>query len=839
MGKPVDIFAGRARAHQPARSAAPPALPGNALLEKFKQADLNRRQGPSIDPVHAAATAVHALLHGTASPEERKRIANQNVSGAPIFTGATAAIDALIHLPSQLHGARAAAVKISHPSKETPPSLGQNVQGLLSGALGIPRMGVNEAHKVGDVHNIRVSPVVIRNLVREKSVSAVQRYSEGHDISHIVGPIRADNPIAINFDPATGRAKIEDGNHRLGAALYNNEPDVPVRVRIISGSLDNWPQLPSQIRAVLGSGPSTTASGHPLLAARAPSFRTPLVPRGATTPETAGDLGLQVREGLRGAKAARVEQNKLYSVERGARAAAAEKTMTELGGQVGYQAALGKLKGELPKLRFGGFENFDQAGLDALFTHIQQHPTLRPFEKIRTQTALLNVLDGKVPTRSELDLMGRVFGKEVSGRIAASVPFAQKAKQLGIELFNVPRSLMASFDLSAPFRQGLVSGVAHPGLFVKNFAPMFKAFGSEKAYQGIMDDIVSRPSYPRMEKAGLAITDMGSLEQREEQFVSNLAERIPGIGRGVRASGRAYTGFLSKMRADVFDQLVRDAEGLGRDVGDPRLLKDIATFVNSATGRGDLGAFQKHAVTLNTAFFSPRLLWSRLNFLNPVYYARLDPFARKEALKAARNLVVVLGTTLYLSKLAGADVNTDPRNADFAKMKFGNTRFDVLGGFQQPVRLLSQLFSGKVISSTTGKTLSLGPQGPGKLSRKDIAQRFVESKLAPVPSFINDVAKGTDFTGQPLHWDFSSKNPAFQRMLPLLGQDAYALYQQEGLLPAVGGYGIGAFGFGVQSYAPKSPKGGGGSKGGGVDIFSGGGSRSRGGGGGGIDIFGK
>lgn len=593
------------------------------------------------------------------------------------------------HPLALLKAARAQAVKVSHPSAENPPSLGRNVEALLSGSFGLPRMGVND----------------------------------------------------------------------------------PIHPRAV------------------------------------PSMKMPRVPKGETTPETGGDLGRQVREGLRGAKQARKEQDVLYSAERSKRAGAAEKAMTDLGGVAGYEAALGQLKGELPKLHFGGLKDFDQTALDELFTHIQNHPTLRPYEKIRTQTALKQVIEnGRVPAPHELKLFGRVFGQEVSSQLAASATTFQNAKRIGLELLNVPRALMASFDLSAPFRQGLMAGVSHPVLFAKNFGPMLKAFGSENAYQGIMDGIASRPTFQKMQESGLALTDLGALSTREEQFMSNYAEHIPIVGRGVRGSGRAYIGFLNKMRADVFDQLVKDAEALGRDTRDPKLLGDISKFVNSATGRGDLRSLNAHTAGLNVLFFSPRLLFSRLNFLNPAYYASLDPFVRREALKAALSLVGTVSTVLTLAKAGGADVNVDPRNADFAKMKFGNTRLDVLGGFQQPVRMVAQLVSGKIVSSTTGKTLSLGPQGPGKLSRYDIAQRFVESKLAPVPSFVKDVGKQTNSIGQPLQWDFSANNPAFQRMVPLLAQDAYSLYKETGSIPAaIGGYGIGAFGIGIQSYAPKAP----------------------------------
>jgi hypothetical protein len=575
------------------------------------------------------------------------------------------------------------------------------------------------------------------------------------------------------------------------------QPRAPVTVKPPIAEVPRAPVEPPKPPAKPPAPPAQPPAAPPPPPTPPPPPPPPLPPGGIGGIGSPEYVSQQLEEALK----LRKKQERLYHAERSIRAGNAEVAMKQ-GGMVGYKAALGTLKGELPKLRFNGFDNFDQAGLDALFTHVQAHPTLRPYEKINAQTALLGVLQGKVPTRSEIKLLNNVFGDQVAKNILESVPFWIRAKTVGVELLNVPRALMASFDLSAPFRQGLMVSVSHPRIFFRNFNAMFKSFGSEKTYHAIHDEILARPTWPLMHEAGLSITELGRLEKREEQFMSNYAERIPVAGHGVRASGRAYTAFLNKTRADVFDLLVSKAEQQGLDIEDEKLTKSIARFVNSATGRGDLGTFQSHAVTLNTLMFSPRLLWSRLNFMNPVYYARLDPFARKEALKAAVGLVGTIGTVLALMRAGGIRVSGDPRNADWAKIRLGNTRVDILGGFQQPARLIAQLATGKVISSTTGKTMTLGPQGPGKLSRRDIIQRFAESKLSPVPSFVNDALKGTDFSGQP----FSVKTAAVQRMVPLLAQDMNDLYHEKGLAAALGGYAVGSFGIGLQTYRPKPTK---------------------------------
>lgn len=530
--------------------------------------------------------------------------------------------------------------------------------------------------------------------------------------------------------------------------------------------------------------------------------------KAAKTVAVAKEPQAALRGALKGARVVRGKQEAGYSAERAQRIAAANVHLTNQNLAPAERLALAKneLKGELPKIDFQGMKVLDDQALAKLQTHILDHPHLMPFQKITASTALANAVAGKVPTRGELTLLEHVFGKDTAnslGKIHAH-PF----KDTILSALNVPRSLMASFDLSAPFRQGLVVGTRHPSIFFRNFGPMVKAFGSERVYQTIHTDIRARPTYPMMMEAKLALTDLGhDLGSREEQFASNIAEKIPVAGHGVRASGRAYTGFLDKTRADVFDHLIGQAEQQGLNVQDPQFLKSLGTYINSATGRGDLGHFQEAGKVLNTFLFSPRLLASRLNFLNPSYYARLDPFARKEALRSAVQLAGTLSTLLALaSRVPGVQVITDPRNPDWGKIRLGNTRIDIAGGFQQPLRLLAELATGVAISSTTGKKLNLTAGGFGQPNRLDLFLRFFEGKESPIASFVTDYMRNSNQVGTKFKWT----PEVSQRLIPLLAQDSYDLYNQHhggmnGLAAAFAGYGIGSVGLGLQTYGPKPP----------------------------------
>lgn len=537
----------------------------------------------------------------------------------------------------------------------------------------------------------------------------------------------------------------------------------------------------------------------PKILPRAVPATTPRVPKGKTTTATGGLLGADVREGLQGAGKVRAQQNKLYSEERAKRISEAERLMNEVGGEEGHRLALKALSGELPKLEFTGFSDLSRDNIPELFQHIQGHPALRPWERVRTRNALLGVFDGRVPTPSELRLLGTAFGKEDAAKLAKSASLWKRLGNTGLQLLNVPRALKSSFDLSAPFRQGLVLGARHPVIFAREFRPMVKAFKSERAYDDIMNEIASRPTFKTMQDAKLALTDLENISNREEAFASNLAEYVP----GVRPSGRAYVAFLNKFRADAFDNYLRIAATGGRDISDPHLLDSIAKWVNYATGRGGSNkTFVQHAVGLNAIFFSPRLIASRLNLLfNPVYYAKLDPFARKQALRGMGQLIGGISLTLWMAKLAGAQVGLDPRSADFGKIKVGNTRVDVMGGFQQYIVAADRLIKGESVSSTTGEVVHL-TGGFGKSSRGTLLARLAQQKFAPVPAYGWGLLNNENFAGQ-------SFNPAKEAGLlfaPLGPQNAVDTYRQEGVGPALAGLGLGSIGFGVQTYGPKPPK---------------------------------
>ncbi len=508
----------------------------------------------------------------------------------------------------------------------------------------------------------------------------------------------------------------------------------------------------------------------------------------------------KVIEALKEAKPIRAEQEALMKAERGRRIMKAKAMGEKIGGEAGFRAQLGSLKGALPKAQFETLRGkITQPAIDSLFNKIRQSE-MNEWDKIGAQTGLgklFGEFGGQVPTEGELKVLHEVFGKEFTDALVANRTLLQKFMYASGQLLNMPRAVMASFDLSAPLRQGAFM-IGRPKQFVPAFGEMFKFFGSEKALTESTKNIESRLTYALMREHGLALMDLGtSLSGREEKFMSSWAEKIPLAGAVIRASNRAYTGFLNKLRADVFDDLYNKAKSLGIEETD-KFMDDLVEFINAATGRGKLpGKLEKAAVALNSVFFSPRLMASRISLLNPMFYTSKEPFVRKEALKSLLTFASVVSVILGLLALSGVEVGDDWRSSDFAKIKIGDTRIDILAGFQQYIRMAGQLITGEYVSSSTGKVLTLG-EGYKPLTRFDIVLRQLENKEAPVASFISTLLKQKTFLGE----DVNITQEIATRFTPMVLSNLVELAQESPELLPLGVLGL--FGVGVQTYQAKS-----------------------------------
>jgi len=502
------------------------------------------------------------------------------------------------------------------------------------------------------------------------------------------------------------------------------------------------------------------------------------------------------------AKPVRKITEQLFTHERAKRVAIGAKQLERTGGEKGFFAAKGALKGELPKAQFEPpKDRFTQREIDDLFDFVKTKSDIDFFDKINTMTGLEKVLGkGQIPTESELKLLKQVFGDDFVKEVLKKRPFREKLLEGAAEIMNVPRSLMASMDMSAPFRQGLILSIHKPKRAVQAFGQMFKYFGSTKHFNAAMEEISKRPTAKIMKESGLYIADVTgkaiTLSSKEESFMSNLARRIPVIGNLVSASERAYAGYLNKLRADVFDDITKEyIRGGILPEESPRVWKSLAEFINTATGRGNIGVFNKAAPILNSVFFSPRFMMSRIQMLNPQWYLSLEPAVRKEAAKSMIKFVGSGITLATLAKLGGFQVETDPRSSDFGKIRMGNIRWDIWGGFQQWIRFTSQLITGEIKSVSTGRIRTLDKKQFPHESRFDLIVRFFSGKLAPVPAFASDLLRGQTLVGDPLDW----KQESFEKVVPLYIQDIMDAVREEGaagilaIAPAFFGLGVQAF----------------------------------------------
>ena len=134
-------------------------------------------------------------------------------------------------------------------------------------------------------------------------------------------------------------------------------------------------------------------------------------------------------------------------------------------------------------------------------------------------------------------------------------------------------------------------------------------------------------------------------------------------------------------------------------------------------------------------------------------------------------------------------------SSDWGKIIVGDTRIDIWGGFQQPMRLLA-LGAEQIAASLGGGEL--------EKSRSDIldtTQRFITYKLAPSVSIPLELLRGKTIIGQD-----TTPAETLKRISPLVVQDAIEAYRAHDPGAALVITALAAHGVGANTYKKRKKK---------------------------------
>lgn len=393
----------------------------------------------------------------------------------------------------------------------------------------------------------------------------------------------------------------------------------------------------------------------------------------------------------------------------------------------------------------------------------------------------------------------------------------ERAGDFAADVLNIPRSLMASMDVSSLLRQGIVLGARHPIMASKALAKAVGFAFSEKKYNDYMRKLKTTPDYVRMKKAGLYLSEPSSqLSAKEEQFMSNLAHKIPLIGSLIKGSERAYTGQLNKLRVDVFNDFYNKLkdDGVTGKLLDENM-KSMSAFINQASGRGNLGKWgNQSAPLLNAAFFAPRYVASRINILGRILTAggvNMPKETRIEVLKTLGSYIGLGMSILALANLAGADSDDDPTSSDFGKIKVGNIRLDVWAGFQQLVVLLARLGLNRTTNASTGEQIPLNTGAYNSKTSLDVLGEFAANKFAPSLNIGMELATRHNRNDKSFFWKeidkkyepISAEGMILGNIAPIWQQDIWEIAEKQGGADAALAGASSFLGLGVQYYEPR------------------------------------
>ena len=361
----------------------------------------------------------------------------------------------------------------------------------------------------------------------------------------------------------------------------------------------------------------------------------------------------------------------------------------------------------------------------------------------------------------------------------------QKREDELLELTSgVVRGLVASFDLSAVFVQGLkrlfidigksffqavTLRKIKPNRSIQAFGAMFKSLVSKEYSETYLNKVKSSEAYPLMQASKLAIDDKsGHVSAKEGLFISNWINLIwnhvaapiialpvsvgtlgnvrkaYNISKAINpyaASQRAFDGYVNSVRVNTFLDFAESLKNDGYTFeSDEKVYKKMADVINTQTGRGSLGAADASSKWLNIFLFAPRKVISEVKLYTPyafAYYAKLPAPVRKRALV---DLGVFLTTFIGANALLRAGLKTDddddedfwnPNSSSFLTHKIGDKKISIGGGAKSMITFQSRFWTGTFVDQY-GNESKLGDRyGKQINTRFDLLTNFIAGKASP------------------------------------------------------------------------------------------------------------
>lgn len=381
-----------------------------------------------------------------------------------------------------------------------------------------------------------------------------------------------------------------------------------------------------------------------------------------------------------------------------------------------------------------------------------------------------------------------------------------------LQTLGIRRMIQTGIDVSMAGRQA-VSSTLNPFAYKRTGKAMYNMFSSlwsPKNFRRNLYDL-------KESDLGREFTEFGGqfsepeqmeLDKREEEFRTNFVHRFLNkdntasrVLNRIWFSERAAAGYLNMLRIEHYKSIKTSLEAAGLTPDNaPEAYKAATKWVMNSSGRGNMLKFIEDSkagrVAANNIFFGARLMASRMNLLNPVYYAKMPKELRVEAIKEMIGFALGLFVTGMAMAALGGKVSFDPDDPDFMKVRFGEQTYDLTGGMAVYVRTFLRMTK-MAYKGVDPNTSEKDTKKYAKFAGSSLFRSLFENKLAPNTAyayhfFTQKGGGGGDFDPYEI-----------LNYYPLWVNDVRTAYKNDGPTSFMTVFIPSIFGFGTQAYPEK------------------------------------